>query len=95
MRGTDVWYLRCATQFMDEIIEALYDGGAWVRTAGLEALGEDPSDLIDALSDRLVSERWHVEQVLPTGAGCSATNRVRFNVNQDETELLVRVAGRA
>lgn len=69
MRGGEPWYLRCGAQFLDEITEALYEGGAWVLTGGLEALGQEPVDLIDALSDRLRGDRWHIEKIPAAGAG--------------------------
>lgn len=64
MRFAEPWHLRCGAQFLDEITEALYAGGAWV-SAG--ALGSD--GLIQALAERLRDERWQVEAVSATGVG--------------------------
>jgi hypothetical protein len=54
----DTWSLRCGVQFLDEVTEALYDGGAWVRADRLTSEG-----LVDALQRRLEDERWVVLRV--------------------------------
>ena len=53
------WHLRCSVQFLDEIAEALYDGGAWVTSDA-----SFPQGLTEAVCDRLLGERWQVKPIV-------------------------------
>ena len=56
------WHLRCSVQFLEEIAEALYDGGAWLTPDA-----SFPQGLTEAVSDRLLAEHWQVAPiVIPT-----------------------------
>ncbi|MES2434132.1 MAG: hypothetical protein V4586_09945 [Pseudomonadota bacterium] len=58
MKLAEAWSLRCGGQFLDEVAEALYDGGAWIRPDCSFPLG-----LNEAIADRLRAERWQVDQL--------------------------------
>jgi hypothetical protein len=58
VRFADPWDLRSGVRFLEEVTEALYDGGAWISSDA-----SMPDDFTKALRDRLETDRWRIETI--------------------------------
>jgi hypothetical protein len=59
---SEPWHLRSGVQFLDEVTEALYDGGAWITPDA-----SFPDDFVGALQNRLHDDRWRVASLPAAG----------------------------
>lgn len=82
MSLADPWNLRCGVQFLDELAEALYDGGVWVTPDH-----SFPQGLHDAVADRLRAERWQIAQLATSAESCGPVNVIATHFDVLPTRL--------
>lgn len=78
---SEPWHLRSGVQFLDEVTEALYDGGAWITPDA-----SFPNDFVGALQNRLHDDRWRVVS-LPAAGPDKPLNRVAEVFDMSPTRL--------
>ncbi len=81
MTFSEPWHLRSGVQFLDEVTEALYDGGAWITPDA-----SFPDDFVGALQNRLHDDRWRVVS-LPAAGPDKPLNRVAEVFDMSPTRL--------
>lgn len=81
MTFSEPWHLRSGVQFLDEVTEALYDGGAWITPDA-----SFPDDFVGALQNRLHDDRWRVAS-LPAAGPDKPLNRVAEVFDVSPTRL--------
>jgi hypothetical protein len=84
---SEPWHLRSGVQFLDEVTEALYDGGAWITPDA-----SFPDDFVAALENRLHDDRWRVASV-PAAGPDKPLNRVAEVFDVSATRLALATPG--